>query len=104
MSLLGWLNNKQVVTVTLDDIEARLRAEPYRPQIQAPANAVFPQEAAKTEIARQSGMVVAGLQIYNEDGFVPAEEWAQLSQGAEKYLATLEPMRRDPLTGRPVRY
>jgi hypothetical protein len=100
----------EVNTITLEEIEERVRnaAKPeYYPQ-PAPPHAVVAQEPGKTELARAAGMMVIGTgeaaAIFDKDGFIPADEWERLNREGEEFMASLPPMKRDPVTGRPVRY
>lgn len=106
----------KVTTTTLADIEARLD-EKARVQeraaailqhgygyIPAPPGAlVIDNSTSEIELASNTGMVKTDFMVYDKDGYVPANEWAELDRDGKQYLASLTPMRRDPVTGRPTR-
>ncbi len=110
----------RVETVTAEDVDARLNTDQaqaaqiikqgigYSP---APPGAyvvdntglIRSPEPDTLKVAQWSGFTVAGDQIYDAQGRVPADEWAWLNAQGDKYLRSVAPMPRDPSTGRPVR-
>lgn len=107
MSLFGQLLNfgRQVTTVTVEDIDARIRrAEGSVPPREFVLdNAGASEEAVKADIVYLPGDIVVGSQVYDAKGRVPADEWERLNRIGETYVASLGPMKRDPLTSRPTR-